>query len=151
MRADTGRDRRRYKAPAAAEVTAIMPGDGSDGEHVRDIIVRVQGGGCRRISDMNPAYMPLHFPLLFPQGQLGWQCNIAHGSPDEDAGGSCCLCHGLQSSLHPPICHHRYHKISVACISIFPHARSFISYIISYLLCHCMCRTRYQQLLLLTF
>ena len=43
--ADTGRDRRRYNAPSGAEVAAIMPGDGSDGGHGREIIFRPRGGG----------------------------------------------------------------------------------------------------------
>ncbi len=55
-----------------------MPGDGYTGEH-RDIVFCMRDGGVRRINELNPAYMPLHFPLLFSRGELGWQVGIPHG------------------------------------------------------------------------
>ena len=66
-------DRRRYNEPTAAEVAAIMPGDGSENTGFCDIVVRLRGGrGLHRIYEGHRAYMPLHFPLLFPRGTLGW-------------------------------------------------------------------------------
>ena len=37
----------------------------------RDIVVYLRGGGVRRLNELNPAYDPLHFVLLFPRGELG--------------------------------------------------------------------------------
>ncbi|KAF8346239.1 hypothetical protein F5887DRAFT_824229, partial [Amanita rubescens] len=70
LRAERTQDRRRYNLPTASEVAAVIPGDGSEevSDH-RDIVVRLQGGGLRRISHLNPAYSPLHYVLLFPHGE----------------------------------------------------------------------------------
>ncbi len=47
-------------------------GDPDSGSH-RDIVVHSDSGGrLHRISDLHPAYMPLHFLLLFPHGELQW-------------------------------------------------------------------------------
>jgi hypothetical protein len=67
-----GDDRRRYNAPTAAEVAILMPGDGSNETHFRDIIISTIGRGLQRINEMNPSYDPLHYPLLFPNGDFGW-------------------------------------------------------------------------------
>lgn len=75
-------DRRRFNRPTASEVAAIMPGDGSEPANRRDIVITYRGGGVRRINELNPAYMPLHFPLLFPYGELGWQIGIPHTNPN---------------------------------------------------------------------
>ncbi|KAK9831351.1 hypothetical protein WJX81_004658 [Elliptochloris bilobata] len=50
---DEGLDQRRCNAPAAPEVA-----------------------GVHNISDLSAAYMPLHFPLLFPRGEPGWHPGI---------------------------------------------------------------------------
>lgn len=44
----------------------------------RDIVITCRSGKVKRISDMNGAYMPLKFPLLFPYGDLGWHAGIDH-------------------------------------------------------------------------
>jgi len=36
------------------------------------------GGGLWRISDLHPAYDPLHFVLFHPHGEPGWQPNMPH-------------------------------------------------------------------------
>jgi Helitron helicase-like domain at N-terminus len=50
----------------------MMPGDGSQETHFRDVIISARGGGLKRINEMNPSYDPLHYPLLFPFGDFGW-------------------------------------------------------------------------------
>lgn len=45
--------------------------------HVRrDICVFLEGGGLRRINELNPAYDPLRYVLLFPRGEPGWSLGI---------------------------------------------------------------------------
>jgi len=34
------------------------------------------GGGLQQIFDRQLAYDPLHFPLLFPHGELGWHLAV---------------------------------------------------------------------------
>jgi len=40
--------------------------------------VRARGGGLWRISDLHPAYDPLHFVLFHPHGEPGWQPGMPH-------------------------------------------------------------------------
>ena len=72
-----GIDERRYNLPTVEEVAAIVPGDGSQNVRVgHDIILCLQGGGLRRISNLHPSYLPLHYVLFFPYGEEGWHLEI---------------------------------------------------------------------------
>jgi hypothetical protein len=78
LRADRNQDMCRYNLPTASdEVAAIIPGDGSEeqSDH-RDIVIRLQGGGLKRISQLHPSYSSLHYVLLFPHGEDGWHLDI---------------------------------------------------------------------------
>ena len=78
LRAERHQDLRRYNLPTANdEVAAIIPGDGSEerSDH-RDIILRLRGGGLKRISHLHPSYSTLHYVLLFPHGEDGWHKEI---------------------------------------------------------------------------
>jgi hypothetical protein len=71
----------RYNLPTAPEVAAIIPGTGhEDVDQHRQIILHLkapaQGGSLQRISHLNPLYAPLHYVLLFPNGELGWHSGI---------------------------------------------------------------------------
>lgn len=72
-------DRRRYNLPTANEVAVIIPGDGLMPEAMRDIVLRLRGDGAlQRIHEGHPAYLPLHYVLLFPYGELGWHAELNH-------------------------------------------------------------------------
>jgi hypothetical protein len=72
-----GTDGRRYNLPTADEISAIIPGDGSEiVVDKRDLIVRLQGGQLRRTSQLSHAYSTLHYVLTFPQGEEGWHDDI---------------------------------------------------------------------------
>ena len=78
LHAERNQDLRRYNLPTANdEVAAIIPGDGSEerSDH-RDIILRLRGGGLKRISNLHPSYSTLHYVLLFPHGEDGWHSAI---------------------------------------------------------------------------
>ena len=79
-------DRRRYNCPTASEVAAVIPGDGSENVAPREIRFNMRDGGVKRISDCNAAFMPLHYVLLFPRGELGWEPGIPLALPGADAG-----------------------------------------------------------------
>jgi hypothetical protein len=76
LRFDERTDRRRYNLPTAAaanKIAVIIPGDGDQPQDSRDIILyRRHGEPLQCISEMHPMYLPLHYVLLFPTGQLGW-------------------------------------------------------------------------------
>ena len=78
LHAERTQDLRRYNLPTANdEVAAIIPGDGSEvRSDSRDIILRLRGGGLRRISQIHPSYSTLHYVLLFPHGEDGWHTAI---------------------------------------------------------------------------
>lgn len=80
--ADPNRDPRRYNLPAAREIAAILPGDGTEDADRRDIILRKRHGPLQRISDGHPAYACLHYVLLFPWGSHGWQWRIPQRNPE---------------------------------------------------------------------
>lgn len=67
-----GVDHRRYNLPVASDVAVIIEGNGLVGEGGRDIILRREGGGLQRISELHSAYFPLRYPLLFPFGSHQW-------------------------------------------------------------------------------
>jgi hypothetical protein len=84
-------DQRQYNAPVVDEIAAIIPGDGTDADNTRDIILHRVGGPLQRISEIHPAYTPLHYVLLFPYGECGWHVGIplhdaqgAHEGEDHD-------------------------------------------------------------------
>ena len=69
--AEQNQDLRRYNLPTANnEVGAIIPGDGSEERsNHRDIILRLGGGGLKRISHLHPSYSTLHYVVLFCQNR----------------------------------------------------------------------------------
>jgi hypothetical protein len=72
-----GTDSRRYNLPTLEEIAAIVPGEANSNIGVnRDIIVHLQGGSLRRISNLHPSYLPLHYVLLFSKGEAGWHLDI---------------------------------------------------------------------------
>ncbi|XP_026421704.1 uncharacterized protein LOC113317787 [Papaver somniferum] len=71
-------DKRRYNLPAVEEVSIIVPEKPSDVTATRDILLHLKdGSGFTRIDECHPAYLPLHYVLLFPYGELGWSTELA--------------------------------------------------------------------------
>ena len=69
-------DPRRYNIPNVTnEIAIILPGDGTTTDPC-NIVVQLKGGPFRHVFDTQPAYMPLHYVLLFPRGELGWHPGI---------------------------------------------------------------------------
>jgi len=77
---DENTDHRRYNLPTTTsnEIAVILPGDGDQPTSARDIVLHRHGGGLKEISDLHPLYPSLHYVLLFPTGQLGWNRNIPY-------------------------------------------------------------------------
>lgn len=69
-------DPRTYRAPTADEIAVLIP-EGPDAEaDRRDIRLYLRSGGLRHISELDRAYHPLAYPLLFPNGEPGWHLDI---------------------------------------------------------------------------
>ncbi len=69
-------DLRRYNAPIANEVGALMVGGDVDEAYARDIVIRSTNGYFQRVSPLHSAYAPLHYVLLFPDGGNRWHDSI---------------------------------------------------------------------------
>ncbi|KAI8532731.1 hypothetical protein RHMOL_Rhmol11G0236300 [Rhododendron molle] len=70
----SSKDRRRYNLPTADEIAVVIPGDGTKACGMRDIILHLRGDNqLMQINECHPAYLPLHYVLLFPRGELGWE------------------------------------------------------------------------------
>lgn len=78
------RDGREYNLPTADEVAALIVGDFDSSKNQRDIILHMQEGGLKRISELHPSYLALQYPLLFPYAEDGYRTDIYHfGITDE--------------------------------------------------------------------
>jgi hypothetical protein len=69
-------DLRRYNAPIANEVGALMVGGDVDEVDARDIVIRSTNGYFQRVSPLHSTYTPLQYVLLFPDGRNEWHDNI---------------------------------------------------------------------------
>jgi hypothetical protein len=72
---EKGADRRRENLPTGNEVALLIPEE-EDKPGGRDLILArrpapgsAEGASLKRIHFTHPAYMPLHYVLLFPDGE----------------------------------------------------------------------------------
>jgi len=80
-------DSRRYNIPSADEIAVILPDIQLEPGAVmlhRDIVIQLRDGTLKKMSEASAAYAPLHYVLLFPQGELGWHWNIPLTVPQEN-------------------------------------------------------------------
>ena len=74
-RIPVGEHARTFNAPTTDEVAVLLaaPDLATKG---RDVVVEWQTGGLKRMNELNPAYDPLQYPLLFPHGTDGYRLDI---------------------------------------------------------------------------
>ncbi|KAK9074699.1 hypothetical protein SSX86_003017 [Deinandra increscens subsp. villosa] len=77
------KDGRTYNLPTASEVAVLIVGDISNLIDHRDIVVTSHSGTLKRISELHVSYLPLHYPLLFPNGDDGYMVDIPHRKLNE--------------------------------------------------------------------
>lgn len=75
--ADSSADAGRYNVPVVNEVAIVLPGDQSHSVPPRDIVLHLRDGDLQFIHDHHPAYIPLHYVLLFPYGTPGWTYGLS--------------------------------------------------------------------------
>ncbi|XP_015957170.1 uncharacterized protein LOC107481408 [Arachis duranensis] len=71
-----GKDGRRYNLPSIDEIAGLVVGDFDANRQERDIIIETKSGELQRISELNPSYLRLQYPLLFSYGKDGWREKI---------------------------------------------------------------------------
>ncbi|XP_031101822.1 uncharacterized protein LOC116005720 [Ipomoea triloba] len=69
-------DAKSYNLPKVSEVAALIVGDVDTNMGERDILVETHSGQLQRISELNPSYLPLQYPLLFPYGEDDYREDI---------------------------------------------------------------------------
>ncbi|XP_077215969.1 uncharacterized protein LOC143850629 [Tasmannia lanceolata] len=62
--------------PTTSEVAALIVGDLSETNVESDVIVEHKSDGLQRISDLNPSFMAMQYPILFPYGEDGYHLGI---------------------------------------------------------------------------
>ncbi len=79
LRVMPGQDKRRYNLSSTDEVAVILPGDGTSPDR-QDIVLhpRCDRNSLARMNDGHLAYSPLHYVLLFPNGDNGWHRDLFH-------------------------------------------------------------------------
>ena len=70
------KDMRRYNQPTASEIAAIIFDSNNYIPDKRNIVIKTHEEQLKYISELNGAYDPLQYPLLFPYGEYGWQDSI---------------------------------------------------------------------------
>ena len=69
--------KKEYAVPTQDEIAVFMPN--SSGQYskqfltYRHILLRDMNGQNCFINEMNPLYDPLHYPIMFPYGDLGYE------------------------------------------------------------------------------
>jgi hypothetical protein len=61
-----------YNLPTTDQLAMLIVGDFSLHTFKHDIIIETKNRELKRISSLHPAFMPLHYPLLFPYGERGF-------------------------------------------------------------------------------
>jgi hypothetical protein len=74
--ADPTTDLRRYNTPSVDEIAVLTCGNVSNSTYPRDIVLHSHTDRLEHITDLHPAYVPLHYVLLFPYGTPGWSSSI---------------------------------------------------------------------------
>ena len=79
LRVMPGHDQRQYNLPNSDEIAVVLPGDSTAPDRW-DIVLHHHSDNqsLTRIDDSHPAYSPLHYVLLFPNGDLGWHRDLHH-------------------------------------------------------------------------
>ena len=66
---------RRYNRPQGhglQEIQVLI----ADEYAQREFQIRLRGGGVKSVEDTHRSFSPLHFPLIFLQGENGWDCSL---------------------------------------------------------------------------
>jgi len=78
-------DLRQYDTPSSNDVSGLVVGDIGDFCSKHDIIIESCSGSLQRISKLYPKFMSLQYPLLFPYGKYGYQCDIMFANNDQQS------------------------------------------------------------------
>ncbi|CAH9106191.1 unnamed protein product, partial [Cuscuta epithymum] len=67
---------RTYNMPSVNEVAALIEGDFDVNKKERDVLLQTKTEALQIISELNPSFLGLQYPLLFPYGQDGFREDV---------------------------------------------------------------------------
>ncbi|XP_050126253.1 uncharacterized protein LOC126603446 [Malus sylvestris] len=70
------RDSKQYDQPASDEIGGLIVGDIGLSDSNRDIIIDCKNEGLKRVTKLNPKFMALQYPILFPYGEDGYRPDL---------------------------------------------------------------------------
>ncbi|XP_070666718.1 uncharacterized protein [Malus domestica] len=69
-------DGKQYDQPTSDEISGLIVGDIGLADSNRDIIIESKSEGLKRVTKLNPKFMSLQYPLLFPYGEDGYRPDL---------------------------------------------------------------------------
>lgn len=69
-------DDKQYEQPTCDEIGGLIVGDIGLFDSNRDIVIEFKDGGLKRFTKLNPKFMSLQYPILFPYGEDGYRPDI---------------------------------------------------------------------------
>ncbi|KAF9606337.1 hypothetical protein IFM89_025005, partial [Coptis chinensis] len=72
------KDGRLYNLPSSKEIAGLIVGNGDEFNEHKDVIVDKKGFGLKRINELLPSFMVIHYPLLFPHAEDGYRLDIPY-------------------------------------------------------------------------
>ncbi|XP_048432531.1 uncharacterized protein LOC103927733 [Pyrus x bretschneideri] len=69
-------DGKQYDQPTSDEIGGLIVGDIGLSDSNRDIIIDCKSEGLKRVTKLNPKFMALQYPILFPYGEDGYKPDL---------------------------------------------------------------------------
>lgn len=69
-------DSKQYEQPTCDEIGGLVVGDIGLFDSNRDIVIELKAGELKRITKLNPKFMSLQYPILFPYGEDGYRPDL---------------------------------------------------------------------------
>ncbi|CAH9118534.1 unnamed protein product [Cuscuta europaea] len=67
---------RTYNTPTVSEVASFIEGDFHVNKAERDFVIQTKSGAFQFMTELNPSFLGLQYPLLFPYGQDGYREDV---------------------------------------------------------------------------
>ncbi|CAH9137149.1 unnamed protein product [Cuscuta epithymum] len=78
-------DGRTYTTPSVSEVAALIEGGFDVNRKERDVVLQTKSGAFQFVTELNPSFLGLQYPLLFPYGQDGFRDDVLLTREIEDS------------------------------------------------------------------
>ncbi|XP_068331187.1 uncharacterized protein [Pyrus communis] len=77
-------DDKQYGQPICDEIAGLIVGDIGQFDSNRDIVIEFKDGELKRVTKLNPKFMSLQYPILFPYGEDGYRPDLKLNIPSNN-------------------------------------------------------------------